>query len=80
MMKLENIPDTFAFIIELIGGLGVIGVGMYYMINYPRFDDKWINIFHIILGAIVSLEGIKWIPFDKIKKLLKLKGGSNPIP
>ena len=70
-MKLKTISEIFPFIIELVAGLGMLGVGMYYMINYPRFDDKWINVFRIILGAIVSIEGVKLVPFDDIKKLQK---------
>ncbi len=74
-MKSEKIFDVFILVIGYLAGFGMILVGAYYINHYPRLDDKWINIFHVMLGAIVMLQGVKWIPFDKTKELLKLKGG-----
>ncbi len=49
----------------------MILVGAYYINHYPRLEDKWINVFHVMLGVIVMWTGVKWIPFDKTKELLK---------
>ncbi len=69
-MKKKKKVDSFILAMDCLGALGVICIGGYYIVKYPRFDDSFINLFHVILGALVMLKGLEWVPFDKLKKSL----------
>lgn len=69
MKKLKDWQDVLFLILEIMGTLGIVFVGLYYMQNFERFEDKWFNVFHIMLGAIVILKGVEWFPFNELKQI-----------